>query len=107
MQGKPYEPAFLVFALGLLLLVLGEIALGIRLRRTRLVGVGWPLPIAAAIASLLGVVVPVDPWHDLGLLSSFAAWVALGAQLLRLPPTRVAPDPVGPSSTTAVLAQSA
>lgn len=87
-QGAPLEAAFLLFALGLLLLVVGQVALARRMRRTGPGGAAWALPLAAALALLLGVVVPTDPWHDLGMLGSFAAWIALGARL------RTAPAPV-------------
>lgn len=42
------------------------------------------------------------PWRDVGLSSSFAAWVALEALLLRVRPSSVAPDRVGPTGWTAV-----
>lgn len=84
-QGAPLEAAFLLFALGLLLLVIGQIALARRLRRTEMAGAAWVLPAVAAVALLVGVTVPVDPWHDVGLLTSFAAWALLGARLLSTP----------------------
>lgn len=82
-QGAPLEAAFLLFALGLLLLVIGQLALARRLRRTALGGRAWVLPAIAAVALLVGVAVPTDPWHDVGLLSSFGTWVLLGALLLK------------------------
>lgn len=86
-QGAPLEAAFLLFALGLLLLVIGQVALSRRLRRTGLAGGAWALPAVGAIALLVGVAVSADPWHDVGLLTFFAAWVALGAWLLKAPAT--------------------
>lgn len=82
-DGAPLEAAFLLFALGLLLLVVGQVALARRMRRGGVGGRAWVLPLVAAVALVLGVLVPADPWHDLGLLSSFGAWAALGAHLLR------------------------
>jgi hypothetical protein len=92
-QGAPLEAAFLLFALGLLLLVIGQVALARRMRRTRLGGGAWVMPLVAAVALLVGVMVPADPWHDLGLLTSFGAWGALGAHLLRTPVASATPLP--------------
>lgn len=91
-QDAPLEAAFLLFALGLLLLVIGQVALSRRLRRTSLVGGAWALPALGAVALLVGVAVPTDPWHDVGLLTSFATWVVLGAGVFRAPST--VPRPV-------------
>lgn len=82
-SGVPYEGSFLLFALGLLLSVAGQLLLGLHLRRTRAVGRAWAALPAAAVGLLAGVLVPVDPWHDLGLFAFDVAWVGLGARLLR------------------------
>lgn len=82
-SGTPAEASFLLFALGLLLSVVGHALVGLHLRHTSELGRWWAaLPVAAA-GLLAGVMIPVDPWHDLGLFAFDAAWVGLGAYLLR------------------------
>ena len=78
--GKVWEPSFLVFALAMLLLLVGQVTVGITNRR--LPGLG-PLLIVAGACVLVAVVVPVDPWHDIGLFSLFACWIGLGLLLQR------------------------
>lgn len=76
--GEPVEAAFVLFALGFLLLLVGGVALGgvFWRRGDRLVGVGFR---AVALLGLLAIAVAVDPWHDIALLSSYSAWVLVGA----------------------------
>ena len=76
--GKVWEPSFLVFALAMLLLLVGQVTVGVTNRR--LPGLG-PLLIVAGACVLVAVVVPVDPWHDIGLFSLFACWIGLGLLL--------------------------
>ena len=78
--GKVWDPSFLVFALAMLLLFVGQVTVGIASRR--LPGLG-PLLIVAGACVLVAVVVPVDPWHDIGLFSLFACWIGLGLRLQR------------------------
>ena len=67
--GAPAEASFLLFALGLVLSVVGQVLTGLHLRRTCRVGGWWvALPVAAS-GLLAGVLVPADPWHDLGLFA--------------------------------------
>lgn len=82
LSGTPSEASFLLFGLGLLLSVVGQLLIGLHLRRSAEVGRWWVVLPAAAAGLLAGVVIPVDPWHDLGLFAFDAAWVALGAHLL-------------------------
>lgn len=82
LSGTPSEASFLLFALGLLLSVVGHVLVGLHLRRSAGSGRWWVVLPAAAVGLLAGVVIPVDPWHDLGLFAFDAAWVALGAHLL-------------------------
>lgn len=81
-SGKPLEAAFLLFALGLLLLVVGQVLVGTTLRRSGAVGAWWVALPVASLGVLVGVAIPADPWHDLGLFTFDAAWAALGARLL-------------------------
>jgi hypothetical protein len=80
--GAVWEPSFIAFALGMLLLLAGQITLGLSLRR-RPEGAGgvWPLLLVGALCVVVAIVVPIDPWHDVGMLGLFASWVALGARL--------------------------
>lgn len=81
-SGKPLEAAFLLFAVGLLLLVVGQVLVGLTLRRSGAVGAWWVALPVAALGILAGVAIPADPWHDLGLFTFDAAWAALGLHLL-------------------------
>ena len=76
--GEPADATFGLFALGFLLLVVGGIGWGLRLRRSgsRLAGGGL---VATGALGLLAIVVGTDPWHDIFLLSSYVAWVVVGA----------------------------
>jgi hypothetical protein len=78
--GKVWDPSFLVFALAMLLLLIGQVTVGVTSRR--LPGLG-PLLLVAGACVLMAVVVPVDPWHDIGLFSLFASWIGLGLLLQR------------------------
>jgi hypothetical protein len=82
-SGQPVEASFLLFALGLLLTAVGHTMLAIRLRRTGAIGRWWPALLVAAGGALAAVLVFSDPWHDLALFTFDAAWVVLGARLLR------------------------
>lgn len=81
-SGSPWEPSFVLFGLGLLLTVIGQVTLGIGLRRREHLGPAAGLLVVAAAGALVAVLVFADPWHDLGLATFDAAWVALGARLL-------------------------
>jgi hypothetical protein len=81
--GKPVEASFVLFGLGLLALAAGQIMLGFGLRRSDALGPWWLALVVAGVGALVAVLVFTAPWHDLGLLTFDAAWVALGARLLR------------------------
>jgi hypothetical protein len=89
--GAPLEAAFLAFAIGLLLEVVGSVLLGLGLRRSGAVGGWWAaLPVAAAGAL---VALLVEQWHDPGMFVFFLGWGLLGGGLLqrsRRPADRVA-----------------
>ena len=53
---------------------------------------GWGL-VATAVLGLLAMLFGVDPWHDVFLLSSYAAWTVVGLGASPSP----AIDPVGDS----------
>lgn len=90
-QGAPLEASFALFGLGLLLLVIGQTTFAIAMRRRGVLGAFWLAPLVGAIGALVAVVVFVDPWHDLGLFTFHAAWVALGIRLIARP---IGPPPI-------------
>jgi hypothetical protein len=78
--GAPAEESFLLFAVGLLLLVLGAVpftlGLGSRLG-------GWRTAVLAAGAGgAVALLAEADPWHDLGLFVFDAAWIVVGLHLV-------------------------
>lgn len=81
LNGAPAEAGFLLFGLGLLLTVVGNTALAIGVRRAGLLPALWLAPLVAAAGAFVAVTVFADPWHDLGLFTFDAAWVALGVFL--------------------------
>lgn len=94
-SGQPVEVSFLLFALGLLLTAVGTTMMALRLRRTGAFGRWWRALLVAAGGALAAVLVFSDPWHDLALFTFDAAWVALGARLLRGRPLPAASSPGG------------
>ncbi|MEX0790995.1 MAG: hypothetical protein WD178_09500 [Actinomycetota bacterium] len=82
-RGIPAEGSFVLFGLGMLLIIGGHIALSLGLRRAGVLRSWWALPLVAAVSALVAVGVPLDPWHDLGMVAFEAAWIVFGAQLVR------------------------
>ena len=82
-SGQPVEASFLLFALGLLLIAVGQTMLALAVRRTGALGRWWLALLVAAAGALAAVLVFSDPWHDLALFTFDAAWFALGAHVLR------------------------
>jgi hypothetical protein len=76
--GETVGAAFLLFAFGFLALIVGQILLGVALRRSGLVGTGWTAPLAGVVAAAVAIATPVDALHDLALFLYFGAWVVLG-----------------------------
>lgn len=74
--------SFLLFALGFLALIVGQVLLGVGLRRGRLLGPGWLAPLAGVAAAVLAVTTAADPYHDIGLFLYFVTWVGLGGVVL-------------------------
>ena len=79
-SGEPLEASFVLFLLGFLAQVAGGLAwsraLGRAGLRTARVGI-----VTAAITGVLAMLVASDPFHDVFLLASYAAWVVVGAGL--------------------------
>jgi hypothetical protein len=81
--GAPAEWSFLLFAVGLLLLLVASVPLALGLRRAGGLGGWWVTVLVAGAGALVALGAAEDPWHDLGLFVFFAAWIALGTGLLR------------------------
>jgi drug/metabolite transporter (DMT)-like permease len=79
--GETVGAAFLLFALGFLALIVGQVLLAVALRRGGIVGLGWIAPLAGVVTAAVAIGTPVDPLHDLALFLYFGSWVALGAVL--------------------------
>jgi hypothetical protein len=84
--GSPADWSFLLFAVGLLLLVVGAVpfALGLRSR----LGSSWTAVLLAGAGAAVALLAEADPWHDLGLFAFDAAWIAVGLGLLTGRPAR-------------------
>lgn len=80
--GETVEAAFLLFALGFLALILGQLLLAVGLRRGELVGRGWIAPLAGVVTAAIAITTPVDALHDLALFLFFGSWVVLGVLVL-------------------------
>jgi hypothetical protein len=76
-SGEPAGASFGFFLLGFLLLAIGGVGWGIRLRRVGMRSAGAGL-VAAGGLGFLALAVGGDPWHDVMLLSSYLAWVVVG-----------------------------
>ncbi len=86
--GETVEAAFLLFALGFLALLVGQVLLGVGLRRGGLLGLGWAAPLAGVAAIALAITTDADPYHDIGLFLFFGSWFALGCAVLWRYPRR-------------------
>jgi hypothetical protein len=81
--GAPAEWSFLLFAVGLLLMLVAAVPLALGLRRAGGLGGWWIAVLVGGAGALVALGAAVDPWHDLGLFVLFAAWIAVGLRLLR------------------------
>lgn len=79
--GDPLEGSFVLFLLGFLALFSGGVTWARALLRadvSRFAGLGV---LATAVLGLLAMMVGTDPFHDVFLLSSYAAWTLVGLGL--------------------------
>jgi hypothetical protein len=72
---------FALFALGLLLILVGQLLFARDLRHA--IGRAWVLPLVAVVGLVVALIGGENPIHDVGLLVFEAAWVGLGVALLR------------------------
>jgi hypothetical protein len=78
------EPGgFVLFGLGFLLLVGGQIVAGFSILRAGAARAMGRLLLLASAAAVIAVAVPADPFHDLGLFLFDAAWIGIGFGLLK------------------------
>jgi hypothetical protein len=80
--GAPAEWSFLLFAVGLLLMLVGAVPLALGLRRVGGLGRWWVTVLVAGAGALVALGAAGDPWHDLGLFVCFGSWAVLGLRLL-------------------------
>jgi len=89
-SGEPNEASFLLFLAGFLAQLVGGIVWWRAMRsepRLRVTRLGV---LATAILGFLAMAVGNDPFHDISLLSSYAAWAAVGVSAARISATRMA-----------------
>ena len=88
-DGEPLEAAFAAFLLGFLALFVGGLMWGISLARTAAGRTAvWGL-LATSVLGLLAMLFGMDPWHDVFLLSSYAAWTLVGRGFDAIPARQV------------------
>lgn len=81
--GSPLEASFIAFLVGLLLLSVGPVIWGVSLRRHSPPKGVWQLLVLSGVAAFCALAIEPDPWHDISLVGSFAAWTMIGVLLLR------------------------
>ena len=87
-SGEPNEASFVLFLAGFLAQLVGGIVWWRSMRsepRLRVTRIGV---LATAVLGFLAMAVGNDPFHDIFLLSSFAAWAVVGVSAARIPATR-------------------
>ena len=83
-DGEPLEASFVLFLLGFLAQLAGGLLWASRLRRVpsaRLAATGL---LGVAVLGGLAILIGTDPFHDIFLVSSYAAWFAVGHGLDRI-----------------------
>lgn len=77
-DGEPLEASFVAFMLGFVALLVGGLVWATRLRRTAHGRVAATGLLATAVLGALAILVGSDPFHDICLVSSYAAWIVVG-----------------------------
>lgn len=80
--GDAADAAFLLFALGFLLMIVGGLTAGVSLIRTGTEPSVGALLLVAAVAAVVLIVTPY-PVHDVALFSFSVTWIAIGGVLVR------------------------
>jgi hypothetical protein len=96
-SGEPNEASFVLFLAGFLAQLVGGIAWWRSMRsepRLRVTRIGV---LATAVLGFLAMAVGNDPFHDIFLLSSFAAWAVVGVSAARIPATQTISSPQTPA----------
>ena len=89
-SGEPNEGSFVLFLAGFLAQLVGGIMWWRAMRsesRLRVTRIGV---LATAVLGFLAMAVGNDPFHDIFLLSGYAAWAVVGVSAARAPATRMA-----------------
>ena len=86
---------FILFAVGFLLILAGQLLFARDLRAV--VGRGWVLPIVAVLGLVMALFLDAVWLHDIGLFVFEAAWIGLGVAVLRS--AENAPRPAAPAAT--------
>jgi hypothetical protein len=97
-SGEPNEASFVLFLSGFLAQLVGGIVWWRSMRsepRLRVTRIGV---LATAILGFLAMAVGSDPFHDVFLLSSYAAWAVVGVSAARTPATQTISSPQRPAA---------
>jgi hypothetical protein len=92
-SGEPNEASFVLFLAGFLAQLVGGIVWWLAMRsesRLRVTGISI---LATAVLGFLAMAVGNDPFHDIFLLSSYAAWSAVGVSAARTSAAREISSP--------------
>jgi hypothetical protein len=92
-SGEPNEASFVLFLAGFLAQLVGGVLWWRSMRsepRLRVTRIGV---LATAVLGFLAMAVGGAPFHDVFLLSSYAAWVVVGVSAARTPVTRTISSP--------------
>ena len=89
-SGEPNEASFVLFLAGFLAQTIGGIVWWWAMRSEPSLSVTRIGVLASAILGFFAMAVGTDPFHDIFLLSSFAAWAAVGMSAARTSATRMA-----------------
>jgi hypothetical protein len=64
-------------------MIVGQVVLGLAIRRSQPTGASWPFLLLASAGALLAVTVFADAWHDIGMFTFDAGRALFGVGLLR------------------------
>ncbi len=99
-DGEPLEASFLAFMLGFVALLVGGLLWATRLRGAANGRVAATGLCATAVLGALAILVGSDPFHDICLISSYAAWIVVGRGFDNLRRPSADPDRDGTAPTS-------